>query len=233
MAGLVKYDEHFSKQVDLQGGGALRLRLIRPSDKELLSEAFQSLSPESRHKRFMGGKHSMSGAELRYFTELDQVDHFAIGMVLLNETGDEGRGIGVARFIRLHNDRECAEVAITVVDDMQGQGIGRLLLEALIEGAVERNVRRFRFECLPRNLEMQHLVRKVCQVVEVSNDTGVMVAEVDLPGQPMTDSQSAADEFSGLFELLRGFATDALEFQANVGLILTQQALDAWRVDPS
>ncbi len=168
--------KRFSKQIDLRGGGSLRLRLVRPGDKELLSQGFQSLSPGSRHKRFMGGKHSMSDAELRYFTELDQVDHFAIGIVLLTETGDEGRGVGVARFIRLHDDRECAEVAITVVDDMQGQGIGRLLLEALIEGAVERNVRRFRFECLPQNLEMQRLVRKVCQVVEISNDTGVMVA---------------------------------------------------------
>ena len=231
MSELVRYDERFSKQIDLRNGEKLRLRLVRPDDKALLRQGFLNLSPGSRHKRFMGGKSAISDAELRYFTEVDQVDHFAIGAVLLTGTKDEGRGIGIARFIRLHDDRECAEVAITVVDDMQGHGVGRHLLEALVEGAIERDIKRFRFECLPHNLEMQRLVRKVCEVVDVSSDTGVMVAEVDLPGQALTDHVSEAPQITGLLELMRGFATEALEFQANMGFAIAQHTLNAWRAE--
>ena len=76
-------------------------------------------------KRFFGGKHCLSDVELRYFTELDHFDHFAIGAVELNGSGEEGDGIGIARFVRLPHDAECAEVAITVIDRMQGKGVGR------------------------------------------------------------------------------------------------------------
>lgn len=230
MTGLVKYDEDFKEHVSLRGGKLLRLRLVGPKDREQLRQGFMNLSSASRYKRFMGGKHSISDAELSYFTEIDQVNHFAIGVVELTGTGDEVRGVGVARFIRLLDDSECAEVAITVIDDMQGKGIGAILLEALVEAAVERGIKRFRFECLPQNIEMQRLVRKVCQVIEVNTDTGVVVAEAKLPGQHLDSTESSAKAFGDLLELLRGFATDMLKVQTNIGLVLAQKTLDAWTV---
>ena len=146
--------------------------------------------------------------------------------VELSETGDEAQGVAIGRFIRLSPESDCAEVALTVVDRMQGKGLGRLLLERMIAAATERGIRRFRFECLPHNLEMQRLINKVCQVVELANDAGVTVAEIDLPGDHPGSDHRSDDAVDGLFALLRGFATETLELQMSLGLEAVHRTLD-------
>ncbi|WP_164513376.1 GNAT family N-acetyltransferase [Thiosocius teredinicola] len=220
------FNDRYQEQMRLPGGQSVRLRLIQPHDKELLRQGFQRLSSASRHKRFMGGKQSISDAELRYFTELDQRDHFAIGAVELNADGAEGEGIAVARFVRLGPESDCAEVAITVADDLQGKGVGRKLLEKLVEAAVERDIRRFRFECLADNHEMRRLVYKVSEVVEIRSDDGVIVAEVELPGAHHESAEHSMAAVERLFSLFRNVATNALDMQVNLGLDTLHRTLD-------
>jgi GNAT superfamily N-acetyltransferase len=199
----MKFDHEYQEHVRLAEEVDVRLRLVQPADKERLREGLLALSGASRQKRFFGGKGSLSNVELRYFTELDEFDHFAIGAVELNGSGEEGDGIGIARFIRLPHDAECAEVAITVIDRMQGKGVGRTLLEKLVDAAVERDVKRFRFECLPHNQEMKRLVEQTCNVVEFRNDSGVIVAEVELTGRHLGSHEHSVNAFERLFALLR------------------------------
>jgi len=141
----LKFTDSYREQVRLTDGTQAKLRLVRPGDKALLENGFNNLSSLSRHKRFFAGKHHLSKSELRYFTELDQVNHFALGVVALNHRGKELEGIGIGRFVRLENQAETAEVALTVIDRMQGNGVGRLLLTNLIAAAAERGVTKFRF----------------------------------------------------------------------------------------
>ncbi len=223
----MKFDEQYREHIRLSEDIHARLRLVQPADKARLRDGFLNLSGASRHKRFFGGKHCLSDTELRYFTELDHVDHFAIGAVELDSSGEEGGGIGVARFVRLPQDAGCAEVAITVIDRMQGKGVGRKLLEALVEAAVERDIKRFRFECLPHNQDIRKLVEQTCNVVEFVNEDDVIVAEVELPGRQLGSQELSVAAFERLFVLLRTFATDALEFQANVGMVTVQRSFDA------
>jgi GNAT superfamily N-acetyltransferase len=80
--------------------------------------------------------------------------------VVLVATGDSPdlkseRGLGLARYVRLADDPEVAEPAITVIDPMQSKGIGRLLAIALGEAAYERGIRRFRGEVLASNAPMR------------------------------------------------------------------------------
>jgi GNAT superfamily N-acetyltransferase len=175
----LKYSESYRKRVRMTGGAQANLRLVRPSDKALLENGFNNLSSLSRHKRFFAGKHHLSQSELRYFTELDQDNHFALGVVELNNRGEEVEGIGIGRFIRLETSSNTAEVALTVIDRMQGKGIGRLLLTNLIAAAAERGVTKFRFECLPHNRQMQNLVRNFFPIVNYEKEDGVMIAEAD------------------------------------------------------
>lgn len=223
----LRFNERYRERLLLPGGQPVVLRLVRPADKERLRQGFLNLSAASRQKRFLAGKQSISEAELRYFTELDQTNHFAIGVVELDAAGEEGEGVGVARFIRLPDNPECAEVALTVIDRMQGQGVGRILLEKLVAAAVERRVRRFRFECLPQNTEIQRLVQKVCHVVEMVNESGTMVAEVELPTERLAAGESVAGALEGLFDLLRAFAADVLELQVSLGMATVHSTLDA------
>ncbi|MCG8053164.1 MAG: GNAT family N-acetyltransferase, partial [Candidatus Thiodiazotropha endolucinida] len=150
----MKFNESFREIVDLDATRRIAIRLIEPNDKALLQQGFDSLSDESRQRRFMAEKRSLSPQELAYFTEVDQIDHFALGMVRLDESGNETEGVAIGRFIRLAGDAETAEVGLTVADSMQGQGLGQLLLERLVSAALERGIKRFRFECLAYNQAM-------------------------------------------------------------------------------
>src|SRR5689334_14196650 len=99
--------------VRLRDGSHVRLRPIRPGDKDQLERGFDRLSPESRYRRFLCPMNELSDHMLEYLTDVDHHDHEAI--VALDE--ESGEGIGVARYVR-HLDRpEVAELAVTVMDD--------------------------------------------------------------------------------------------------------------------
>jgi RimJ/RimL family protein N-acetyltransferase len=125
--------------VILRDGSTVLIRPVRPVDAPLLADGFTRLSARSRQLRFLGPKQALSPAELRYFTDLDHHDHEALGA--LNHA--DGRGIGIARYVRDADDRQAAEIAVTVIDDWQGRGLGTELVAQLSECARREGIRRF------------------------------------------------------------------------------------------
>lgn len=174
------FDREYRETVTLADGTCLRIRLIRSSDKRLLTEGFRRLSVASRRYRFFLGKSQLSPAELAYLTEVDGIDHFAIGAVSCSDAGDDEAGIGVARFVRLAEDPEVAEIAITVIDDMQGKGVGGLLLKRLLAAAGERGIRRVRCDLLASNVRMRKLITHHCRQVCVHEHGPVVTAEIPI-----------------------------------------------------
>ena len=92
---------------------------------------FARLSAASRQMRFLGVKKELSAAELRYFTDVDHHDHEALGAL----DHADGRGVGVARYVRDTEDPQAAEIAVTIIDDWQGRGLGTELLAQLSDRA--------------------------------------------------------------------------------------------------
>jgi len=125
--------------IRLASGAVIRVRPIRRGDKPALLEAFGRLSDESRQRRFFGSAPSLNDRLLAYLTEVDHRDHSAL---IASETDDD-RVIAVARYVRRCDLAATAEIAVTVVDEWQGRGVGREMLSLLIEQATHR-----RFECL-------------------------------------------------------------------------------------
>jgi GNAT superfamily N-acetyltransferase len=150
----MRFDDRYAESITLRNGTPVQLRLVRPEDKPLLLEGFDHLSPASRYRRFFSAKNRLSERELRYLTELDGVNHLAIGAV------DPGgmRGLGVARFVRLKDAPDVAEAAVAVRDELHGQGLGRILLERLAAAARERGIRHFRSEILASNAQIRALL---------------------------------------------------------------------------
>ena len=107
----------------------------------MLSDGLRRLSDDSVQRRFLTPKRSFSRAELRYLTEVDGRDHVAL--VAEYPAEPVRRLIAVARFVRLVDDPEAAEVAITVADDWQRRGLGSLLSEQLAAEARRLGIRRF------------------------------------------------------------------------------------------
>lgn len=221
------FSEYYADSVKLNNGQLIRLRLVRPSDNGSMLRAFSELSAPSRRKRFFAAKVSLSEAELRYFTETDGYDHFAIVAVELDESGMEGNGLGIARAIRISDDDECAEVAITVIDRMQGQGVGHLLLERLVDAALEREITRFRFECLAHNQEIQRLIGKVCRIIDTRLDGEVLIAETDLPRGKSDATPQAQETLFNLYTLLLTWATQSVDMQIDLGRTTMNQTIGA------
>ncbi|MBV8692042.1 MAG: GNAT family N-acetyltransferase [Actinobacteria bacterium] len=130
-----------ARTVQLADGGRYVLRPITPDDKHTLIDGFARLSPQSRMSRFFNNTKQLTDEQLRYFTEIDYVDHFA--WVVFDIDSPDHPGAGVARYIRLHDDPEVAEAAFTVVDDHQGRGLGILLVVALADVARKHGIHRF------------------------------------------------------------------------------------------
>lgn len=177
------FDSNYLEQARLDDGTPVEIRLIRPSDKELLRRGFDRLSADSRYRRFLSSKRSLSDGELRYFTSVDGFDHFAL-IALRRTANGEDEGLGTARFIRLDADRTCAEAAVTVIDDWQGKGLGRLLLLRLIVAARERGVRHFRAHVLVDNRKMHSLLEELGGVRRVRSADGIVELDAPLPELP-------------------------------------------------
>jgi RimJ/RimL family protein N-acetyltransferase len=175
----VRTGTDFREEHALADGTRVVLRHVRPADGAELRRAFERLTPESRYRRFFGGLTQLTDATLRYLTEVDGQDHVAI--VALGESPDlkSEVGLGVARFVRLRDEPTVAEAAVTVVDDAQRKGLGRLLATTLADAARERGIHRFRADVLADNEPMRAIMSEI-GAAERANVAGVISYDVAL-----------------------------------------------------
>ena len=136
----------------------LFIREIRADDKQLLADSLANMSEESVRRRFLGPKPTLSTAELRYLTEVDGHDHYAI---VAMPADDDERICAVARFVRLRDDPTAAEAAIAVCDSLQGRGLGSLLARRLTDAARERGIERLTASISSENRPALKLMRRI------------------------------------------------------------------------
>jgi RimJ/RimL family protein N-acetyltransferase len=167
--------------VTLRDGSRALVRPIRPDDRWRIAAGLKLLSPRTRYLRFHADLDEFSDEQLTYLTEVDHHDHEA--WVALDADDPDAPGMGVARYVRLADEPEVAEVAVTVVDAYQGRGLGTILLRRLAASAIEHGVRRFRNYVLADNepmLEVLDLVGASRREIE----PGLLQVEVELPDDP-------------------------------------------------
>jgi EmrB/QacA subfamily drug resistance transporter len=145
------------KTVVLRDGSAVLIRQVHSADAPLLADGFTRLSAQSRQMRFLTRKKELSPAELRYFTDLDHHDHEALGAL----DHADGRGVGIARYVRDAHDPHAAEVAVTIVDGWQGRGLGTELLAQLSDRARQEGIRYFTALVSADNVAIAGLLRNV------------------------------------------------------------------------
>ncbi len=114
---------------------------------------------------------------VRYLTEIDHHDHEAL--VAVDEA--TGEGVGVARYVRDPQRGDVAEVAVTVIDDWQGRGLGTLLLEVISARAREKGITTFTALMLASNEEMMDLFRRLDPMRIVDRGGGRVEIELPIP----------------------------------------------------
>lgn len=152
------FDQSYCESFTLPGGGAMRLRLVRPEDRDGLLKAFEQLSMETRVQRWFYPKIRLSEQEIDALVSPADDDHGAIVAIELDADGNEKAGIGMARFVRSKDSPDTAEIAITIVDDWQGLGIGRILLHRLLAMISERGIPFVDGRLQAENRRMHHLL---------------------------------------------------------------------------
>ena len=147
--------EEYSAIEALRDGCRVEIRALRPDDRSDLIAALGRTSDRSLYRRFFGLKRSLTDQEIAYFMNVDLVNHVAL-VALINE---EGRLViaGGGRYIVIQPGQ--AEVAIVVVDEYQGRGIGRALMRHLTSIARAAELRTFIAEVLPENTSMLQLFK--------------------------------------------------------------------------
>ena len=167
------------ERVTLHDGAVLLVSRITPADAPLLADAFSRLSEESRRLRFLGPKAKLTEAELRYLTEVDGRRHEAIAAV----DPRTGRGVAIGRFIRDPTGSSRAEVAITVADEWQHRGLGKLMLERLADRARRQGISSFTALVATDNTNMHKLLERIEAPARLTN-IGEDVAEYEIELAP-------------------------------------------------
>jgi RimJ/RimL family protein N-acetyltransferase len=178
-------------RIPLEGGGEVLIRPIDATDRERLAAAFGRLGEHSRYQRFLAPKKTLTQRELTYLTDVDHVDHEA--MVAVDAATADG--VGVARYVRDPARPSVAEAAVTVVDAWQGRGLGKLLLDRLVERAEANGIERFSASILIANSAARHLLEEIGEMRVLRQGEGSMDVDVEFPVDRDT-----------LHAALRGFA---------------------------
>jgi GNAT superfamily N-acetyltransferase len=163
--------------VQLTDGTELVIRPIRPADKARLAAGLTRLSETSVQRRFLGPKPRLTQAELRYLTEVDGHDHYAI--VAVDPHTDDL--VAVGRWVRLLGSPLDAEAAVVVCDDLQGRGLGKELARRLADAARVRGIRRIHATMLSDNPPAHALMRVIAErLSDGAHDHGVREVVADL-----------------------------------------------------
>ncbi len=169
----VGYRAELQADVLLADGRVAEVRPIRPSDLDSLKSLHASLSSESIYLRFFSFRRELSQAEFEHLVNVDYLDRLALVTVVDEEL------VAVARYERLPARAE-AEVAFTVRDDLQGRGIGTVLLEHLASAAVAVGIRRFVAGTLVENHRMLDVFCKAGFVEHSTFEAGVVQVTMEL-----------------------------------------------------
>ena len=161
----------------LNNGLQVWIRPISSADAWRLQDGLKRLSRETIRRRFLSNKTRFSSTELRYLTEVDGVNHIA----LVAMSAATGRLAGVARCVRDPEHPDTAEWAIVVGDDLQGQGLGTLLIQALVDDARKVGISRFSATIAGENKAVGRLLNHVTDRFESDRyDHGVREVVVGL-----------------------------------------------------
>ncbi len=147
----------------LKNGTAVNIRPIRPEDEPLIVTFHEALSERSVYLRYLHMIKLSQRIAHERLTRICFIDYDR-EMALVAEMQDPKSGapsiVGIGRLAKSQVQNE-AEFAVVIVDSFQGQGLGKELLQRLVQVARDWNLERITAEILPENRGMQYVARQV------------------------------------------------------------------------
>lgn len=176
--------------VGLHDGTRVLLRPVRADDVPLLLRGLGQCSPATMRSRFLSPKPRFTGSELRYLTDVDQVDHVAL-MAVRADRPEVMAGIG--RWIRDPDRHDRAEVAFLVVDAFHGLGLGKAIGLALADVAVAHDVHTLTATILADNSASQRILAAIAERLRTARGGAYDELVLDLPASTHRAEDLAAE----------------------------------------
>jgi acetyl coenzyme A synthetase (ADP forming)-like protein len=167
-----EYPAYREADVVLRDGSTVHLRPVRSADGAALRELFEGLGPDARTFRFFSGASDLAVAADR-MADVDYAERYG----LVASRGDGGHPVGHGAYIGTTPGR--AEVAFAIADELQGQGLGTILLAHLAEVAEANGIEAFFAEVMPENHRMVEVFRESGFPIDTSSEPGAI--HVELP----------------------------------------------------
>jgi GNAT superfamily N-acetyltransferase len=160
----------------LRDGRRIEIRALRPNDQACLLAAVERSSAQSLRRRFFGVKRSFTDKEIAFFLDVDFINHVAL-VAALNVAG-RTTIVGGGRYVLVRPG--AAEVAFTVVDEFQGQGIGAALMRHLAAIARDAGLKELIAEVLAENTPMLKVFEKSGLSCRTKRESGVVHLSLQL-----------------------------------------------------
>lgn len=145
----------YSAVETLRNGRQIEIRALRPEDRDDFVAAVSRVGTQSLYRRFFAVRRHFTEDETSFYLNVDFRNHVALVAI----AGENGRPTIVAggRYIVVQPGQ--AELAFTVLDQYQGQGIGALLLRHLVTIAKDAGLKELIADVLPENGAMLKVFR--------------------------------------------------------------------------
>jgi acetyltransferase len=161
----------WAKELATAEGRRFFVRPIRPDDAEALGRFYSNLSSEDRSLRFLSPLRTLPPERLAAMT---QIDYRRAMNFLAFDGAPGGEIIGTAELFA-DPDFDRAEVAITVRSDLKGQGVGRSLMQHLIDYASVEGIGRLEGMVRFDNHRMVEFARKAgAELIRRPGDDGLL-----------------------------------------------------------
>lgn len=170
------YPSQYIETWNLPDQTPISLRPIRPEDEPLLLQFHKDLSQETVRQRYLKALHyeeRIAHERLRRicFNDYDR----EIALVAERKISETDREIlGVMRLTKLPGTRE-ATFGLIVKDKWQHQGIGKKLMEKMLEIAKQEQIGRITAQMLKENFQMQKLCKRFG--FHLSEEEKIVIAE--------------------------------------------------------
>ena len=146
------------RDITLRDGRSVRVRAVLPSDEEEILQAFDRMGADARYMRFMSTRQHVNVDRLRSVLASFPEKGFAIAATV---PAPDGIDIVGSSSYMLEGDGGSCEFAISIVDAWNGAGLGRRMMEALIEAAQQRGLGQMKGFVLAANAPMLGLAQRV------------------------------------------------------------------------
>jgi acetyltransferase len=173
------YPQDLEEKFALKDGRGVLLRPIRPEDEEAHYTFLGKLAPQDIYYRFFGVINPrMEHREMARLTQIDYDREMAFIATAKGERG-EPETLGVVRTLT-DPDNTVAEYAIITRSDLKGQGLGRKLMQKMIDYCRARGTREIVGQILPENKPMIGLARALGFSAEHDHEENVTVVRLPL-----------------------------------------------------